>query len=633
MDPTGHGPALELILRHGRHAGTRRKLTGPLTLVGSAPGCELQLTESDVAAHHCLIAQTADGVLVRDLNASPETLVNGRSVVSAELRDGDVLSIGSCRFEVSCRLPNRAAERALVAALAAQQVELHEAEANLEQRRQEWQGQENRLAVQLEHKRRELEALDERCKHAEAAVRGQRQRLNGELIQGRQDLKEAWLALRQARFRWKHRRGNERAALRLRARELEDAALQLTRVRQQLQREQAAWTAQRRTLEDELDGLNQRVLNQRQLLRAEPDLSVQETPARSAGAEEPVAAPTVPPISEQSAVDARVVDLDALARALDDQRLVLVETWGRLGQVHARWHEERAAAAAELQTLAERLFEEDLHLQGREQAALQTEALQRERHEELVRLHRQIVAWRARLRGDEETWEHDKNRLLAELRHKEAAAEKQTAALSELRQRWQRQRKQEVQELRSEREALEAFRQGCAKLRQELIERAAKLEDEKRIWTEKMLALEQHRREMLAAAADEPQAERRLERLRRRWITQNADAIRAFQRERTALQNELLTLEARYDALQQRSVTLKAAEAALADKQSAWEEKHLHAEARERRLEQELQHAGTQRELAQQHSLALRDEVERIARALLDEPDPPLAPVVVPRAA
>ena len=131
----------------------------------------------------------------------------------------------------------------------------------------------------------------------------------------------------------------------------------------------------------------------------------------------------------------------------------------------------------------------------------------------------------------------------------------------------------------------------------------------------------------------EPQAERRLERLRRRWITQNADAIRAFQRERTTLQNELLTLEARYDALQQRSVTLKAAEAALADKQSAWEEKHLHAEARERRLEQELQHAETQRELAQQHSLALRDEVERIARALLDEPDPPLAPVVLPRAA
>jgi pSer/pThr/pTyr-binding forkhead associated (FHA) protein len=674
----------ELIVQNGRHGGARRKLTTPLTLVGSSAECDFCLADAGVGARHCVLAVTAAGLVVRDLNPAAATFRNGQKIASAVLHDGDVLGIGPYQIRVQCAEPAPAVADALrvqAAAVAAQQAALDEREAALAERQeappsramsaanpadivplsasspgdlpegaqrdlvlaqQKIQEERQRLAtlyVRLRkrwhlhwrmrqtviiQRRRQLDQLAdslarraERLTQAEAALRRERLRQASAGLIGRQQLQEAWDELRRARARWQRRRGNERAALRVRAQELEAAALQLGKARMQLGRQQAGWKAQRLALATELDGLNQRIVNQRQLLPPPgcgtseanpPDRQQDSSRACSGPAEE---APQ------------RLIDLQTLAGDLADQHRMLVDAWQQLAQAHVQWQAERAAALAEVEAQAAHFLERSLALDSREHVNAQTEAVLRQRHHELVELHRHVVAWRARLRAEEAAFEQDKGGLLPQLRSKEALAEQQSAALRELRQRWLRRRQQEMQRLRHQRRSLEAFRREVVHLRQELVQRTARLEDERRILTEKALALEQHQHEALQGAVDQPEAQQRLVRLRRRWITQNADTIRDVQRQREALQSELAALEMRYEALHQRCVALEGAEEALTDKQVAWEQKQLLADARHTRVEHELRQAENQRLLAEQQCLALRDEVERIARGLLDEPDPP----------
>src|SRR5688572_9213442 len=80
-----------------------------------------------------------------------------------------------------------------------------------------------------------------RVEEMERTLQGQRLRLNGDVELARLHMRETWGNLRQAQFRWKHRRAMERAALRVRARELEIAAQTISRARAQLDQDQRAW--------------------------------------------------------------------------------------------------------------------------------------------------------------------------------------------------------------------------------------------------------------------------------------------------------------------------------------------------------------------------------------------------------
>jgi predicted nucleic acid-binding Zn-ribbon protein len=505
----------------------------------------------------------------------------------------------------------RDALRVQAAAIAAQQAALDEREQALAGREQELARRERRLS------------------ELEQSLGGADMRHAGDFILARHRLNEGWDELRQARQRWRRRRGNEHAVLRVRADEIEQAAAQLEHVRHQLRTEQESWRAARAALEVEVDGLNQRAVSQRQVLakleeqRRQLDQALGGDPGVEQVSNAPSSLTDASRPQDQDGHAAAIAELEALAGALADQRLLLIEGWQRLARLHAEWHEERQQLAAELEALGGRLLEQDLGLQAREQICVQTETALTERHEQWLRDHRQVVAWRARLRADEEAWQREKNRLLAECRHKQAVAEQQMTALADLRQRWHRRRKLEVEQLRSERETLESFRKEFARLRQELATRAVQLEEDQRILIEKTLAVEQFRNETTTSAANPEEAEHRLDLLRRRWIMHNAVTIRAVRRQRSALQRELQTLEARYEALQNRSLTLEAAETALADKRAGREHHQIGVKAHHRGLEYELERAQSQQARAEQECAGLRDEIERIARALLEEPESP----------
>lgn len=535
---------------------------------------------------------------------------------------------------------------------------------------------------------------------AEAAFNDERRRFNGEAAMTRIALQERWGELRRAQFRWRHRRGLERAALRVRTCQIEAAARQVAQARLQLDCDRHAWLTQRQALEAELDGVNTRVQNQRQLMNEQEARlywleeqvylrELSQTSATAAQATEPAevgAADSNPgaaadpqrtdhtgslvraghdgipttQVREQEAAQPgrstahlrapmtaalvatarnerfgtaapltaagaqRVADLNQLADDLEDQRRQLVEAWQRIAALHDRWQADRDVVVAGLEAQGRQLLERERAVEARARESLAVDEALRQRHDELLHLHNQIVAWRSQLNLAQNTWENDRTQSLIELSEKDATAEQHLAALIDLRARWAKRRKKELEILQSERAAADQMRKEFAKLRQELVQRSAALDEEKRILAEKALALEHYRAQVLGrSTTDNRQAERRLERLRRRWLTHNAEVIRKAGRERTALRVELAELEQRHEVLSRQAAEIAAAEAELTDQRTAWEQERVQAERRQAGLAPELRRAEQQRNFAEQQLTALRDEIEHIARALLEQPDLP----------
>jgi hypothetical protein len=531
-----------------------------------------------------------------------------------------------------------------------------------------------RLAERHKYDRRQEEmtataqALAEQAtqlQHREQALTDKRLRFHALYELGRRRLRDAWQCLRQDQLRWKHRRGQERAALTVREQDRERAEQHLLEAQGLFIKEKRAWDSARALLQIEAEGLDARIRNQRakiveqqqEIARLDAEILARQQQCADGVADRtanPVASPQLLALQTMGEVAAvqrnelpietarrvsignyeldtgttreawqrRFQDLGLLAGELADQRLVLLEQWDRLGTVQALWDKQRQQDLRELKELAGRLADRGLVLCQREQAGLQADQVLRHRHEELIQLRREMIAWRARLHVREKAWEGEGDRLLAEVRCREELADRHFHILGDLRQRWSKRRRLELERLRGERQVLDEIRQENDRQRLLLMDQTTSLEAEKRALAEKSLALEQHRQELLAKT-DSAGAERRLERLRRRWLALHATAIRAAGRERDSLKGALLALASRHAELRERADRVAQAEADLALQQAAWEHQQTLAAARQARMQHGIQSAEAQRSLADQQVARMKDEIERIARALIDEPDPP----------
>src|ERR1019366_4272306 len=192
--------------------------------------------------------------------------------------------------------------------------------------------------------------------------------------------------------------------------------------------------------------------------------------------------------------------------------------------------------------------------------------------------------------------------------------QEQLTDLTALRQRWNRRRQQEVEEQRTARALLDQQQKDATQQRGELFEKSQQLEEGKRILAEKSLALEQYRQEVFFRAND-PESQRRVERLRRRWLTLNAAMIRAAKSERDAVRAELAEMTTRRADLVEQVNQWTQNENALAEKQGLLDEREALLKARRLHLEQELKRVEEQQAL----ELRLEDEVEIIASAMFED--------------
>ncbi|PZR08462.1 MAG: cyclase [Archangium gephyra] len=68
------------------------------TSMGRHPNNTLRLVDREVSKEHCVIEKVGGNFLLRDLNSSNGTFVNGRKVRELRLRDGDEIALGNSRL-------------------------------------------------------------------------------------------------------------------------------------------------------------------------------------------------------------------------------------------------------------------------------------------------------------------------------------------------------------------------------------------------------------------------------------------------------------------------------------------------------------------------------------------------------
>jgi hypothetical protein len=69
-------------------------------VIGRSSGCQLVLADDTVSRRHAELFLEEGRWLLRDLGSSNGTWLNGRRVVEAEVRPGDVLHLGGCRLRL-----------------------------------------------------------------------------------------------------------------------------------------------------------------------------------------------------------------------------------------------------------------------------------------------------------------------------------------------------------------------------------------------------------------------------------------------------------------------------------------------------------------------------------------------------
>lgn len=512
----------------------------------------------------------------------------------------------------------------------------------------QWQAERDQLRrreEELNAERRLLDKEREQLEQEHLTLSQTRLRYNGDMELGRRQLQADRDELHRQQRQWLENQVREQAELQNLKNSLEQRDQALTATERHQAEQQRHLETRRTHLERDAEGLENRVRSLRQkLVELQQEQARLETairPPEAIPAATPAAsqAPSVPmPLELESLrfrlqeretdLQHRLTELETMSAELADQRVLLAEQCERLVQARAEWDQERQSAVTDLQGLGGRLEDQARLLTQREESLIAAESSLRQRSDEITRLQNQLEAWRARLTTQAASWDGERDRLLATLQQREQTVGQQETTLAASRQRWDERRRRFLTRLRRDRATCEELRQEWAALRLECWQRRTHLEQEERKLAEKTLVLEQYHQEFVVQSGNPRVAEKRMERLRRRWAALNVTAERNLMKERVTLERELARLEERSRHLHLEAESVAALRAELAEKQAAWELQSQETQREQEKTQQYLRSLLTQRDCYEQQVEKLRDEVERLARMLYDDtPGTALPPV------
>lgn len=504
--PAGSEPCrLRLELRHGAAKPAFYEVADASFLVGSIPGCDLRLPGAGLPPVICLLARRSDGVHLRKLAPTVPLQVNGRTVSSTSLANGDRLAIGPVELIAHLEEAPRSASPAPADAddrsrqLDARQKQLEEQARELETDRVIW------------YRRRE--EIEKECRQQREAAATLAEQLEGtELSQAHAELEQREEAIESERDRLAQLQrdlaAREEAVARQRQ-EQDTVRQELATIRQQLY-------DRYRERRDRLAGLQEAVNKAaRKVQERKQEVDAQTTQASATRAEQE---------ARQTEQDARAGELDALRRTLQEER----ERWEKQCDTHNREIAERQAAfqaeqarltqqretleksQIQHQTDLVRLDRREAELEDQYQRLLEREQEINRRSEQLQHdtldleeQARQLDEWHTRLRTESDQVARQNAELepqRMELAQRAAAMEGQQTMLATLRARLERLREEtrhEAQQLAEQRARQESTeldlnerQEESDRLRAELDAERQALEQEKRRYEERGASLE-----------------------------------------------------------------------------------------------------------------------------------------------
>ena len=86
--------------------GNTIELSRDLTVVGRKEDCDLRLDHKSISKFHCVIVRMENTLLLRDLGSTNGTMVNGKRIRRATLKNNDRLNIANLPFKVQISIGN-----------------------------------------------------------------------------------------------------------------------------------------------------------------------------------------------------------------------------------------------------------------------------------------------------------------------------------------------------------------------------------------------------------------------------------------------------------------------------------------------------------------------------------------------
>lgn len=99
----------KLLVLNGPLAGQSYELKVEKTTVGRLEDNTFQIADPSVSSHHCEIHLQADGLLIKDLNSTNGSFINGDKITEAVLKPGQTLRLGQVELRIDDGRPAPAA--------------------------------------------------------------------------------------------------------------------------------------------------------------------------------------------------------------------------------------------------------------------------------------------------------------------------------------------------------------------------------------------------------------------------------------------------------------------------------------------------------------------------------------------
>src|SRR5215469_1097532 len=103
----------KLVLLSPGMTGRTHDLKAEKTTVGRVEDNTFQIAEPSVSSHHCEVLTKGDEVIVKDLNSTNGTFINGEKVSESPLKPGQILRLGQIEMRLETDTPQAASKKPL----------------------------------------------------------------------------------------------------------------------------------------------------------------------------------------------------------------------------------------------------------------------------------------------------------------------------------------------------------------------------------------------------------------------------------------------------------------------------------------------------------------------------------------
>ena len=93
-------PMAKLVVLSEGFTGLTYELKVEKTTVGRVEDNAFQIPEQSVSSHHCELLQRSNDILVKDLNSTNGTFINGEQIKEAVLKPGQILRLGQVEMRL-----------------------------------------------------------------------------------------------------------------------------------------------------------------------------------------------------------------------------------------------------------------------------------------------------------------------------------------------------------------------------------------------------------------------------------------------------------------------------------------------------------------------------------------------------